>query len=136
MSEIKKEVCGANYAAATVGYLSEFVGKAFLKDVLSLTAMEVSVGTLSPGEAAPFFHSHKQNEELYVVLSGSGDFQVDDDLFPIASGSVVRVSPAGVRNLRNTSDEVMRYLCVQAHAGSLQACTMGDGNVVEHTAKW
>lgn len=47
MSEIKKEVCGANYAAATVGNLSEFVGKAFLKDVLSLTAMEVSVGERS-----------------------------------------------------------------------------------------
>jgi len=34
-------------------------------------------------------HSHKQNEEIYIILSGAGDFQVNDTAFPIAEGSIV-----------------------------------------------
>ena len=37
--------------------------------------------------AVPFFHSHKANEENYIILSGSGKFQVNDDVFDIAEGS-------------------------------------------------
>lgn len=47
----------------------------------------------------PFFHSHKTNEENYIILSGVGKFQVNDDVFDIAEGSVVRVSPGCFRNL-------------------------------------
>lgn len=79
----------------------------------------------------PFFHSHKANEENYVILSGAGRFQVDDEVFDIAEGSVIRVAPGCDRNLRCTSAEPMLYLCIQAKANSLEGYTMTDAEVTE-----
>lgn len=41
-------------------------------DKLGLTGAEISINTLPAGECVPFIHSHKQNEEVYYILSGSG----------------------------------------------------------------
>lgn len=43
-----------------------------LHDALGLTGAEVSVNSLPAGAQVPFVHSHKQNEEIYAILSGSG----------------------------------------------------------------
>lgn len=110
MSETKKLNEGAKFAHATIGNVADFSGKAFMKDVLGLTGAEVSFGTLGPGHAVTFFHAHKGNEEVYIFLSGEGTFQVDRDTFPIASGSVVRVSTGASRNHKNNSNEPMNYI--------------------------
>ena len=81
------------FGVVEVGDLLAFEGKAFLKDLTGATAMEFSVGSLPAGEALPFKHKHKQNEEVYVFLSGSGVMTLDGDDFPVASGSVVLRSP-------------------------------------------
>lgn len=94
-----------------------FEGKQFVKD--------------ATGAAVPFFHSHKANEENYIILSGSGRFQVDDEVFDVAEGSVVRVATDCDRNLRCTSAEPMTYVCIQAAEGSLSAYTAGDAVVTE-----
>ena len=74
----------------------------------------------------PFVHTHKLNEEVYIVLSGSGTFMVDDDQFDVKEGDVVRVDPAGKRALK-AGDDGMTYICIQAQAGSLTQATMDDG---------
>lgn len=78
-----------------------------------------------------FFHSHRENEEHYIILSGSGRFQVNDDVFDIAEGSVVRVSTNCDRNLKCTSDVPMTYICVQAREGSLGNYTTTDAGINE-----
>ena len=79
----------------------------------------------------PFFHSHKANEENYIILSGSGKFQVNDEVFDIAEGSVIRVATNCDRNLKCTSADPMTYICVQAVEGSLGGYTMADAVVTE-----
>ena len=91
--------------------------------------MEVSFGSLAPGCTVPFFHHHKQNEEVYVVLSGEGVFILDGKEEPVASGSIVRVAPSVSRNTKCTGSTPLVYICIQAKAGSLQQYTMGDGVV-------
>lgn len=135
MSETKKLNVGDKFAHATVGNVADFSGKAFLKEVLGLTGAEVSLGTLDPGQAVPFFHAHKGNEEVYIFPSGEGTFQVDGDTFPIASGSVVRVSTGASRNHKNNSNEPMVYICIQAKEGSLDCCTADDAIVTETESK-
>ena len=73
METIRKINAGEKFTHATVGDLSAFAGKQFVKDCIGTTGCEISFGTLNPGEAVPFFHSHKENEEVYIVLRGSGD---------------------------------------------------------------
>ena len=132
MSEIKVMNKGDKYAHASVGSLKGFEGKQFVKEATDATSCEISFGTLPTGASVPFFHSHKANEENYIILSGAGRFQVNDDVFDIAEGSVVRVSPGCDRNLKCTSAEPMVYICIQAKDGSLGGYTMTDAEMTEH----
>ena len=132
MSEIKVMNKGDKYAHASVGSLKGFEGKQFVKEATDATSCEISFGTLPTGASVPFFHSHKANEENYIILSGAGRFQVNYEVFDIAEGSVVRVSPGCDRNLKCTSAEPMVYICIQAKDGSLGGYTMTDAEMTEH----
>ncbi|HEY9777563.1 MAG TPA: cupin domain-containing protein [Planktothrix sp.] len=101
--------------------------KKFYKEVLELTGMEFSITAIPSGGAAPFFHSHKQNEELYVVLEGRGQIQLDGELIDIKEGSMINVLPSVSRALRAAKDSQLVYLCVQAKSNSLEQYTKGDG---------
>ncbi len=116
--------------------LGEVQGKVFLGVPLGLTGMETSFGALLPGESIPYLHAHKQNEELYVVLSGEGEMQVDGDIIQLRAGSAVRVAPSGMRSCRATGSEPMAYLVVQAKAGSLEQATALDGILGAQPATW
>ena len=117
----------AGYSLVNVGEISEFEGKHFVKDKIGLSGMELSLGSMEPGEKTPFVHYHKQNEEVYVVIKGEGVMALDGEEVALKSGSVLRVSPSVRRCLRCTGSEVMVYLCVQAREGSLEGYTMTDG---------
>ena len=132
MNEVKTLNKGEKFAHATVGQLSGFEGKLFVKEATGATSCEISFGTLTTGAAVPFFHSHKENEENYIILSGAGKFQVDNDVFDIAEGSVVRVSTNCGRNIKCTSATPMTYICIQAKEGSLGGYTMTDAEITEH----
>ena len=73
---------------------------------------------------------------FYIILRGSGFFQVDDDCFPISEGSVVRVAPKGVRGMSNSSGEAMVYIVIQSRENSLKQYSTGDGTRVEYEKKW
>lgn len=142
MENVKNEVLkGEHFTAINLGKISQALetanGKIFLKESTDATASEISIGTISPKTDLPFFHSHKQNEEIYIVLSGHGNFQVDDKYFPISEGSVIRVAPNGLRGMNNDSDEQMVYIVVQAKEKSLEQFAMGDlGIGTEITPLW
>lgn len=140
MNEIKKVADSKNFAAVDLGKFSLLQetakGKAFLKEITKATGTEISLSVLPAKTDLPIFHSHKQNEETYIILSGVGKFQVDDQCFDISEGSIVRVAPAGVRGMTNTSDDQMIYIVVQSKEGSLEQYSMGDGVLLEATPLW
>ena len=119
------------FAHLSVGSLKGFEGKQFVKDATGATSCEISFGSLPTGAAVPFFHSHKANEENYIILSGVGRFQVDGEVFDIAEGSVIRVSTNCDRNLKCTSEAPLIYICIQAKEGSLGGYTMTDAEITE-----
>lgn len=111
-------------------------GKVFLKDSIKSTGTEISFQVLPPHTDLPYFHTHKQNEEVYIVLKGEGLFQVDDDCFPVSEGSIVRIAPPGKRGLCNTSDLPLIYMVIQSKENSLEQWSTGDGARVPVEAKW
>ena len=131
MNEIKVLNSGKKFSHVSVGNLHVFEGKQFVKDATGATSCEISFGTLPTGAAVPFFHSHKENEENYIILSGAGKFQVDDDVFDIEEGSVVRVATNCDRNLKCTSTSPMAYICIQAKEGNPRGYTMTDAEITE-----
>ncbi len=125
---------GPNHTRADLGALSELGryeielsrragmklrGKVFVKDLLGLTGMEASLTRMAPGESVPFRHQHRAHEELYVVLGGRGQMQIDGATFALREGSVVRVATGGVRAIRAAADAELRFVCVQARTGSM-----------------
>ena len=51
-------------------------GRLFTGKGLGLTSCEVSVNVMPDGKASPFVYSHKNNEELYVIIQGKGTFYI------------------------------------------------------------
>jgi len=51
----------------------------------------------APGRRSAKGHSHREQEEVYVVLGGSGRVKLDDELVEVRSWDVVRVAPGTFR---------------------------------------
>ena len=96
-----------------------------LKERLGLTGCEVSQNTLLAGASVPFYHAHKQNEELYIFLAGEGAIELDGETLPVRAGDAVRVAPSVMRKVSATSE--LRFLCVQAKENSLAQWSGDDG---------
>lgn len=111
-------------------------GKLFLKSLLNLTGAEISLNRLPAQKSMPFYHTHRQNEEIYIVVSGEGEYQVDDVVFPIREGSVVRVDCAGERCLRSTCDRGLCFITVQVQTGSHAGTTIEDGVGCDRRVRW
>lgn len=110
-------------------------GRTELHDLLQLTGCEVSCNTLPKGVSVPFVHSHKQNEELYIILEGAGRLFIDGEEIALAKGDCIRIDPAAARCISASPDEALHFLCIQSKAGSLEGYTMTDGVIAEQGAK-
>ena len=51
---------------------------------------------LRPGKRSPFTHRHRQAEEIYVILSGSGRIKLDDELTDVRPLDAIRVAPGSL----------------------------------------
>lgn len=100
-----------------------------LHDELHLTGAEISVNNLPAGAQVPFVHSHKQNEEIYGILSGKGTMTLDGENVGLTAGDWLRVAPEVKRQLSAAPDSAISYICIQVKAGSLENFTMTDAIV-------
>ncbi len=57
----------------------------------------VSYFRYAPGYRSPLGHRHREQEEAYVVVGGSGRVKLDDEILDLKRWDVVRVAPATVR---------------------------------------
>ncbi len=83
-------------AAARFG-LSPNLESRFARRALGLQHAGVSYFRLAPGFRQPFGHRHEQQEEVYVVVTGSVRMKLDDDIVELHAWDAIRVAPATVR---------------------------------------
>ena len=57
------------------------------------------------GGKGSYGHSHKTQEELYLVLSGTLQFKLGDEVIDVGPHSAVRVAPEVVRSVWNEGPE-------------------------------
>lgn len=100
-----------------------------LHDKISLTGAEISITCLNAGECVPFVHSHKQNEEIYAILSGKGSVVIDGETISLRAGDWIRISPAAKRQFSAAKDSDIRWICIQVKENSLGGYTMNDAIV-------
>ncbi len=69
----------------------------FARTPLGSEHLGVTYMRYAPGVRSPMAHSHREQEEAYVVVGGSGRVRLDDEVRDIRQWDVVRVSPPTVR---------------------------------------
>ena len=102
-----------------------------LHDKLALTGAEISINNLPAGACVPFVHSHKQNEEIYVILSGNGKVVIDGEIVELKAGDWLRISPTAKRQFFAGDDSAISYACIQVKENSLEAYTADDAIISE-----
>jgi mannose-6-phosphate isomerase-like protein (cupin superfamily) len=60
---------------------------------LELEQCGLSYQRIPPDYRFPYGHTHKEQEEVYVVVRGSGRMKLDDEIVEVKEWDVVRVPP-------------------------------------------
>ena len=71
---------------------------------LDLEGVALGLIRIPANEGYTFTHSHRQQEEVYIVIEGSGIIAVNDELIALERGDLVRVAPAARRALKANDD--------------------------------
>jgi mannose-6-phosphate isomerase-like protein (cupin superfamily) len=76
----------------------------FARKHLDSDHLGVSYFRYPPGFKSSFGHSHREQEEAYVVVEGSGRLRLDDEIVELERWDVVRVAPTVVRAFEGGPD--------------------------------
>jgi len=64
---------------------------------LELEQSGLTLQRVPPGHRFPYGHTHRTQEEVYVVVNGSGRMKVDDEVIEVREWDAVRVPPGSWR---------------------------------------
>jgi mannose-6-phosphate isomerase-like protein (cupin superfamily) len=76
-----------------------------------ITQCSLAEELLPPG-CAVRPHHHRETEEIYYVLEGSGEMTVGGETAPVAAGDAIFIPRDAVHTLRNTGEVAMRIVLV------------------------
>jgi len=88
-----------------------------------------SIDTIPPGKRSCPYHFHHAQEEMFVVLEGSGTLRVAGEMLPLRAGDVVFIPPGPQypHQIINTSDQPLKYLSVSTRE-SPEICEYPDSD--------
>jgi mannose-6-phosphate isomerase-like protein (cupin superfamily) len=103
MSHTKKNLREVDDSAPRFG-LSETQEARFARRDLAAEQTGVTYLIIKPGRREAFAHRHREAEEVYVVLAGSGRVKLDDELVDLAELDSLRVGSGTARQLEAGPD--------------------------------
>ena len=98
----------------------------FARKELSSEHLGVSYFRYGPNFRAPTGHWHREQEEAYVVVGGSGRVRLDDEIVELKHWDVLRVAPKVVRAFEG-GPEGLEFIAVGSDRPE-----GGDGVAVEN----
>ena len=69
----------------------------FARGALGAESIGCAYYKLKPDQRLGFGHRHESDEEIYLVLSGTGRFKVGDEVFDVGPHDLVFVPPTSMR---------------------------------------
>src|SRR5436305_9397624 len=94
--------------------LSDMGEAGFARRLLGAERIGLAHYRMNPDRRVGFGHRHNQQEEVYVVVAGSGQFKVDDEIFPVQTRDVVFCPPGTMRG-REAGAEGLEMLAFGEH---------------------
>jgi quercetin dioxygenase-like cupin family protein len=83
----------------------------FARDALASPELGISRFTYEPGARMPWGHRHREQEEAYVVVGGSGRAKLDDNVIELSEWDVLRVGPGVIRSFE-AGAEGLDVICI------------------------
>lgn len=83
----------------------------FARSELESPELGVSRFVYEPGVRMPFAHRHREQEEAYVVVGGSGRANLDGEIVALGVWDVLRVAPPVVRSFE-AGPEGLDLICI------------------------
>jgi mannose-6-phosphate isomerase-like protein (cupin superfamily) len=80
-----------------------------IRELHHTAEQSLAEATLEPGQATER-HYHARTEEIYFLLEGEGEMEVDGERRHVAPGDAVLI-PAGARHQVRAGDAQLRFLC-------------------------
>jgi uncharacterized cupin superfamily protein len=73
-----------------------------------------AVDIVAPGMRSCPYHLHHVQEEMFIILEGSGTLRVAGEMLPLRSGDIIFIPPGPEypHQIINTSDAPLKYLSV------------------------
>ena len=87
--------------------------------MLRLTRLGCAYTEVAPGETACPYHVHHAEDEMFVILSGEGEYRFGERRYPVAAGDVLGAPLGGTdyaHQLFNTGTAPLRYLAISSKA--------------------
>jgi mannose-6-phosphate isomerase-like protein (cupin superfamily) len=107
--------------------MSPDVEARFARKALESQQVALSYQRLQPNVRMPFGHTHATQEEIYVVVAGSGRAKLDDNVVELQRWDALRVDPATMRAIEAGEDGI-EFLALGG--------PIGDGNDAEMVSDW
>ena len=85
----------------------------FARTALGGKTLGLSLLKLAPNFRMPFGHKHSVQEEVYVVVRGSGRIKVEDEIVEVAEWDAIRFDEDTMRNVEAGPDGI-EYLAFGA----------------------
>jgi mannose-6-phosphate isomerase-like protein (cupin superfamily) len=98
--------------APNFGMPSEMEAR-FARRAIGGETLGLSLFTLAPNFRIPFGHKHESQEEVYVVVRGSGRIKVEDEIVEVGEWDAVAFPKDTMRNVEAGSDGI-EYLAFGA----------------------
>ena len=110
-------------------------GSLYVSQVASLSTGTVAkklaagVDILPPGKRSCPYHFHHAEEEMFIVLEGSGTLRVAGEMLAITAGDVVFIPPGPEypHHILNTSDAPLTYISIGTNE-PIEICEYPDSN--------
>jgi mannose-6-phosphate isomerase-like protein (cupin superfamily) len=83
-------------SAAKFGFAPELEAR-FASSELELERSGISYQRLGPNFRIPFGHHHKEQEEIYILVEGSGRMKLNDEIVELRRWDAVRVAKETTR---------------------------------------
>lgn len=73
-----------------------------------------SIDIVAPGKISCPYHFHYAQEEMFVILDGSGTLRVAGEMLPLQTGDIIFIPPGPEypHQIVNTSDKPLKYLSI------------------------
>lgn len=73
-----------------------------------------SIDTVAPGKRSCPYHFHHAQEEMFIILEGTGTLRVAGEMLPLRAGDIAFIPPGPEypHQIINTSDAPLKYLSI------------------------